>query len=188
MITLNPELDRQFRVILWQDLDPEVVFPYITIGFSEAILIHSLSKQITMTFLTVQKIGGNTTFTNRNSYGIQRRNNAGRKGRISVRATRTASCCWRIRFKSSLKAGRSVRNTRFSNLQSSRAHRMHYRIDYDMRIPASVILRISCPKTLRNINHRLDETFVRELLDTDNPFTSQYSLRSFHVPGRRRTP
>ena len=51
-------------------------------------------------------------------------------------------------------------------------------IDDGMRILALAILRISCPKTLRNIGHQLDETFVRELLDTDDPFTSQY-LSSF---------
>jgi len=46
------------------------------------------------------------------------------------------------------------------------------------RILALAMLRISCPKTLRNIKNQIEETFIKELTGVDDDLTSQY-LSSF---------
>ncbi|MCL2295753.1 MAG: transposase [Methanomassiliicoccaceae archaeon] len=42
------------------------------------------------------------------------------------------------------------------------------------RILAVAMLRISCPKTLRNIKNQIEETFAAELLGAEDDLTSQY--------------
>jgi transposase len=42
------------------------------------------------------------------------------------------------------------------------------------RILALAMLRISCPRTLRNVKNQIEETFVKELVGVDDELTSQY--------------